>query len=141
MLPLSPNSRSKTTRGLCCVGSGVFWLFQEIVFVYGQANPVSQAPAVSLDSIASSSDASCVSFPISCARIWSIEMPASSQVSLVGGDTSVRKRVLAFACGAARPAGSRHAVEPAQHQHVLAERRERRKRRRQLEGRAFGSGR
>ena len=25
-------------------------------------------------------------------------MPASSQVSLVGGDTSVRKRVLAFAC-------------------------------------------
>ena len=25
-------------------------------------------------------------------------MPASSQVSLVGGDTSVRNRVLAFAC-------------------------------------------
>ena len=27
-----------------------------------------------------------------------MEMPASSHVSLVGGETSVRKRVLAFAC-------------------------------------------
>ena len=51
VLVLSPNSRSNTTRGLFCVGSGVFWLFQLIVFVYGQANPVSHAPAVSPDSI------------------------------------------------------------------------------------------
>ena len=33
VLPLSPNRRSNTTRGLFCVGSGVFWLFHEIVFV------------------------------------------------------------------------------------------------------------
>jgi hypothetical protein len=33
VLVLSPNSRSKTTRGLFCVGSGVFWLFQLIVLV------------------------------------------------------------------------------------------------------------
>ena len=69
VLPLSPNSRSNTTRGLFCVGSGVFWLFQLIVLVYGHAKPVSQAPVVSLDSIASSSDASCVCLPVSCARI------------------------------------------------------------------------
>jgi hypothetical protein len=47
--------------------------------------------------MASSSDASCVCLPISRAAIWSIEMPASRKVSLVGGDTSVRNRVLAFA--------------------------------------------
>ena len=35
---------------------------------------------------------------ICLARIWSIEMPASSQVSLVGGEMSVRNRVLALAC-------------------------------------------
>src|SRR6185312_12282929 len=98
VLPLSPNSRSNNTRGLFCVGSGVPALFQEIVLVYGQANPVSQAPAVSPFSIASSSEASCVCLPVSCARIWSIEMPASSQVSLLGGVTSVRKRVVALAC-------------------------------------------
>jgi hypothetical protein len=69
VLALSPKSRSKITRGLFCVGSGVFWLFQLIVFVYGHANPVSHAPVVSLDSIPSSSDATCVCLPVSCARI------------------------------------------------------------------------
>src|SRR6185295_885810 len=78
-------------------GSGVLALRHEIVFVYAQAKPTSQAPAVSPDSIASSSDASCVCLPISRAAIWSIETPASRKVSLVGGDTSVRNRVLAFA--------------------------------------------
>ena len=53
---------------------------------------------MSLDSIPSSSDANCVCLPVSCARIWSIEMPASSSDSLVGGDTSVRNRVDALAC-------------------------------------------
>ena len=69
VLALSPKSRSKITRGLFWVGSGVFRPFQLIVFVYGQANPVSHAPAVSPDSIASSSEASCVCLPVSCARI------------------------------------------------------------------------
>src|SRR6516225_5711420 len=98
VLPISPNIRSNTTRGLFWVTRGVLALFQEIVLVYGQAKPTSQAPAVSPFSIASSSDASCVCLPVSSARIWSIEMPASSQVSLVGGETSVRNRVLALAC-------------------------------------------
>jgi hypothetical protein len=33
----SPNRRSNTTRGLFCVGSGVFALFHTIVLVYGHA--------------------------------------------------------------------------------------------------------
>jgi hypothetical protein len=33
VLPLSPNKRSNTTRGLFSVGSGVLALRQEIVFV------------------------------------------------------------------------------------------------------------
>ena len=33
VLPLSPNRRSNTARGLCCIGSGVFALRHEIVFV------------------------------------------------------------------------------------------------------------
>ena len=33
VLPLSPNSRSNTTRGLFSVGSGVFALRHEMVFV------------------------------------------------------------------------------------------------------------
>ena len=33
VLPLSPNRRSKSTRGLFCVGRGVLALFQEIVLV------------------------------------------------------------------------------------------------------------
>src|SRR5687767_4654848 len=97
VLPLSPKSRSKTARGLFCVGNGVLALLHEMVLVYAHAKPVSQAPAISLDSMASSSDANCVSLRIFCARIWSMEMPASSQDSLVGGEMFVRKRVLAIA--------------------------------------------
>ena len=38
-------------------------------------------------------------------------MPASSQVSLVGGETSVRKRVLALACAPpGRPGVGTHAI-------------------------------
>ena len=37
VLPLSPNSRSKTTRGLFSIGSGVVGLRHEMVFVYAQA--------------------------------------------------------------------------------------------------------
>ena len=37
VLPLSPNSRSKTTRGSFSMGSGVVGLRQEIVLVYAQA--------------------------------------------------------------------------------------------------------
>ena len=37
VLPLSPNSRSNTRRGLFCVGSGVLALFQLMVLVYGHA--------------------------------------------------------------------------------------------------------
>jgi hypothetical protein len=40
-----------------------------MVLVYAQAKPTSQAPAVSPDSIASSSDANCVCLPISRAAI------------------------------------------------------------------------
>src|SRR4030095_8894832 len=37
VLPLSPNRRSNTTRGLFSVGSGVFALRHEMVVVYAQA--------------------------------------------------------------------------------------------------------
>ena len=95
-------------------------------------------PAVSLDSIASSSDASCVCLPRLAARGSDpSRSPASSHVSLVGGDTSVRNRVLAFACGAAGPPRRRHAVEAAQHEQLIAERRQRPQRRRQLEAGAL----
>ena len=39
---------------------------------------------------------------------------------------------------AARPSGRRHALQPAQHEHLLAERRQRAQRRRELERRALG---
>src|SRR5215467_15909843 len=98
VLLVSENSRSKTSLGLFCVGRGVLGPVQLRVLVYGHAYPVSQLPAVSPDSIANSSDASWVCLPTSCARIWSTDMPASSHVSLVGGEISVKKRVLALAC-------------------------------------------
>jgi hypothetical protein len=54
---------------LFSVGSGVAEPSHEIVFVYAQAKPTSQAPAVSVDSTASSSDESCVDAPICLAAI------------------------------------------------------------------------
>ena len=33
VLPLSPNSRSNTARGLCSIGSGVFGVRHEMVLV------------------------------------------------------------------------------------------------------------
>ena len=69
VLTLSPNSLSKITRGSFCVGSGVLALFHDSVLVYAHAKPVSHAPAVSPDSIASSSEPNCVYLPNSSARI------------------------------------------------------------------------
>ena len=60
VLPLSPNSRSKTTRGLFSIGSGVVGVRHEIVLVYAQLKPASHEPAKSRPSSASSSDESCV---------------------------------------------------------------------------------
>ena len=67
VLPLSPNSLSKTRRGLFSIGSGVVALRQAMVFVYAQLKPASHVPAKSRLSSASSSDASWVSPPHSAA--------------------------------------------------------------------------
>ena len=58
VLPLSPNIRSKTTRGLFSMGSGVDSLLHAIVLVYAQLYPVSQLPASVGSSSPISSEAS-----------------------------------------------------------------------------------
>ena len=67
-----------------------------------------------------------------------VEMPASSHVSLVRRRDVGQKPRAGFRVRAARPSGSRNALQAAQHEHVLAERRQRAQRRRELVGRAFG---
>ena len=137
VLPLSPNRRSNTTRGLFCANRGVLALFQEIVLVYAQAKPMSQAPAVSPDSMASSSEASCVCLPVSCARIWSTEI-AGIEPRFTGGRRDVREEPRAgFGVRAARPPGRRNTGKIAQHQKLIAIGRKRAQRRRQFVCRAF----
>ena len=58
----SPNSFSKTSRGLFCIGSGSVGDFHEIELRYAQLNAASQASTAS--SIDSSSDGSGVSWPM-----------------------------------------------------------------------------
>ena len=60
VVPLSPNSRSNTRRGLFSIGSGCVAVRQAMVFVYA-------LPVVSMPSTPSSSDASSVWRPNSCA--------------------------------------------------------------------------
>jgi len=55
--------------GLISTGSGVVGPRHDSVLVYAHAKPVSHAPAVSPDSIASSSEPNCVYLPNSSARI------------------------------------------------------------------------
>ena len=76
-VPGRPNIRSKTTRGLISMGSGVVGELHEIVFVYAQLNPLVHAPMYPVKSVvASSSDGNGVSCPICAATIWSIVVPA-----------------------------------------------------------------
>ena len=63
VLPLSPNSRSNTDRGLYSIGSGCVELRHEMVWVYAQLRFPVHAPAFAGASSASSSDATCVVLP------------------------------------------------------------------------------
>ena len=84
VLALSPNRRSNAARGLFSIGSGVVGLRQQSVLTYAQLKPASQAPAISVDSRLSSSDATWVWRPSSAAAIWSIDTPASTSAPSVG---------------------------------------------------------
>jgi hypothetical protein len=66
-VPPLPNNRSKTTRGLFSVGSGVVGVLHDSVFKYTQLYALSHMPASTLKSIDSSSDGSTVSLPSTCA--------------------------------------------------------------------------
>ena len=91
VLPLAPNKRSNTARGLFSIGSGVVGVRQAIVLRYARVTPPSQVePANPGSSIPSSSEASCVSFANSLAAIWSIETAARA-VPLVLNATPVKK--------------------------------------------------
>ena len=81
MLPLSPNRRSNTARGLYSIGNGCVALRHEIVCVYAQLRMPVQAPALAGASIESSSDATCVSFAKWRASNWSIETSARISTS------------------------------------------------------------
>ena len=75
-VPGTPNSRSKTTRGLVSIGSGVVGEDHEMVFMYEQLNPVSHAPTYEVkSSVANSSEGKTVSWPICLAMTWSIDTP------------------------------------------------------------------
>jgi hypothetical protein len=83
VLPLVPNSRSKTARGSRSVGSGVVGVRQAMVLVYAQLEPPSQVPSMAFDSMPSSIDASCVSFASSRAATWSIDTDAKTSAPRV----------------------------------------------------------
>ena len=76
VVPLEPNSRSNTARGLFSMGSGVVGVRQATVFVYAQLAPPSHEPSIAFDSIPSSSDVSWVCLPSSRAAIWSTDTAA-----------------------------------------------------------------
>ena len=97
VLPLSPNNRSNSARGLFSIGSGVVGVRHAIVFEYAQAKPTSQDPETSRLSRPTSSDASCVCLPRSLAMCWSIETPACSSYSDGIALRPVRNRVDALA--------------------------------------------
>jgi hypothetical protein len=63
LVPPLPNNRSKTTRGLFSVGSGVVGVLHDKVFKYTQLYALSHMPASTLRSIESSSDGRTVFCP------------------------------------------------------------------------------
>src|SRR5215469_5929948 len=89
--PGSPNSRSKTARGLVSMGNGVLGVLHEIVFIYAQLNPGEQPPTYPVkSSVAISSDGNGVSCPICCATTWSMVVLAwTSSASVRFGQTPV----------------------------------------------------
>ena len=68
-VPPSPNSRSKTARGLLSIGIGVVGDFHEKVCWYTQLYPFSQLPTMMSWSRVICSDCSGVSRPIRAAAI------------------------------------------------------------------------
>ena len=63
-----------------------------MVLVYAQLAPPSHAPSMAFDSMPSSIEASCVSFSIWRAAIWSIDTEASTSApDVILNGTPVRK--------------------------------------------------
>ena len=129
VLPLSPNSRSNTARGLYSIGSGCVGLRHEIVCVYAQLRMPVHAPALAGASIAISSDASCVSLPNWRASNL-VHRDVRDDLDLVA---PTARRARQKRSGRARVNVVPARLDAREHEHLIPEWRQRLENRRQLE--------
>ena len=141
VLLLSPNSRSNTTRGLFCVGSGVFAALPADRVRVG-AGEAGVARARRLARLDRQLERRQLRLLARLLREDLIHRDAGVEPGFARRRRHVGEEARAgFRVRAAGPPRRRHAVEPAQHEQLLAKRRQRAQRRRELEAAPSVSGR